>query len=36
LEATWRWDKAGPTLPIGSDAHKQLFCRMLLDTLRSL
>jgi hypothetical protein len=29
--ATWRWDKPG-RVPIGSDAHKQLFCRMLLDT----
>lgn len=28
---TWRWDKQGRA-PIGSDAHKQLFCRMLLDT----
>jgi hypothetical protein len=28
---TWRWDKPGRA-PIGSDAHKQLFCRMLLDT----
>ena len=30
-ETTWRWDKRG-RVPVGSDAHKQLFCRMLLDT----
>jgi hypothetical protein len=28
---TWRWDRPGRA-PIGSDEHKQLFCRMLLDT----
>ena len=31
IEQTWRWDKPG-RVAIGSDAHKQLFCRMLLDT----
>ena len=31
IEQSWRWDKQGGA-PIGSDAHKQLFCRMLLDT----
>ncbi len=27
----WRWDTPG-RVPVGSDTHKQLFCRMLLDT----
>lgn len=29
--AAWRWDAPGH-VPIGSETHKQLFCRMLLDT----
>jgi len=31
IGATWRWDEPG-RVRIGSAAHKQLFCRMLLDT----
>lgn len=31
VPASWRWDRPG-RVRVGSEAHKELFCRMLLDT----